>query len=101
MSWNDDFDFDGFDDMDDPDDDFQEDIFDEEFEPEPDELDIEAEFEKPINNEPDYPESAIDFQDAFILGGMIVGQAYEESLDEKEQQEQQAKEDKEGEGDDL
>ena len=81
---NDDFDFDGFDDMDDPDDDFQEDMFNDEFEPEADELDMGAEFEDPVYNGPDDPESAFDFQDAFILGGMVVGQAYEEALDEKE-----------------
>ena len=33
----------------------------------------------------------------FILGGMIVGQAYEEALDEKEQQKQQNNEDDDGE----
>ncbi|MFC1827111.1 hypothetical protein ACFLZQ_04185 [Thermodesulfobacteriota bacterium] len=86
----DDFDFDGYDGMDDPDDDFQEDMFDE-FEPEQDELDLEAESDEPVYNESDDPESAFDFQDAFILGGMILGQAYEEALDEKEQQRQQIK----------
>jgi hypothetical protein len=78
------------------DDDFQEDVFDE-FEPEADELDMETESEEPVIIEPDDPEAAFDFQDAFILGGMIVGQAYEEALDEKVQQKQQDKEDKEGE----
>ena len=94
----DDFDFDGYDDMGDPDDDFQEDMFDDEFEPEPDELDMEAESEELVANGPADPESAFDFQDAFILGGMIVGQAYEEALDEKEQQKQQNNED---DGEDL
>ena len=95
MCWNDDFDFDGYDGMDDPDDDFQEDMFDE-FEPELDELDMEAESQDPVAAGSDDPKGAFDFQDAFILGGMIVGQAYEEALDEKEQQKQRNKEDKEG-----
>ena len=82
MNWNDDFDFDGYDDMGDPDDDFLEDIIDEEFESELDEFNQEV-----------IQESVFDFQDAFILGGMIVGQAYEDSLGEKEQQRQQDKED--------
>ena len=85
MNWNDDFDFDGYDDgIYDPDDDFQEDIFDE-FEPEPDELNMEANPEESVTNGPDDPESAFGFREAFILGGMIVGQAYEEAQDEKEQ----------------
>jgi hypothetical protein len=84
MCFNDDFDFDGYDDMDDPGDDFAEDMFNES-ELDPVELDMEAESEEPVINEPDDPEAAFDFQDAFILGGMIVGQAYEEALDEKEQ----------------
>ena len=96
MCWNDDFDFDGFGGMGDPDDDFHEDMFDE-FEPEPDELDLDAGADDHFANEPDDPKSAFDFQDAFILGGMIVGQAYEEALDEKEQQKQQ---DKVSDGDD-
>jgi len=79
----DDFDFDGYDDMDDMDDDFAE-----EFEVGQEEFDMEAE-----PGEPAAPESPFDFQDAFILGGMIVGQAYEEALDEKEQQKQQNNED--------
>lgn len=82
----DDFDFDG---IDDPDDDFQEDEFNDEFRPEQDELDIEAESEDPVANGSDDPEAAFGFREAFILGGMIVGQAYEEALDEKEQQKQQ------------
>ena len=89
----DDFDFDDYDDLGDPDDDFQEDIFDE-FKPEPDELDMDAESEEPLADELDDPAAAFDFQDAFILGGMIVGQAYEEALDEKEQQKQLKKENK-------
>jgi len=79
----DDFDFDDYDGIDDPDNDFQDDMFNE-FEPEADELDMEAEFEEPVTNEPGDPEPTFDFQDAFILGGMIVGQAYEEAQDEKE-----------------
>jgi len=94
----DDFDFDGYYDMDDPDDDFQEDMLNDEFEPEQDEFELESEIEDHFTSEPDGPESAFDFQDAFILGGMIVGQAYEEALDEKEQQKQQNNED---DGDDL
>ena len=78
----DDFDFDDYDGMDD---DFSEDLFEEEFELESDEFGMEVETDEPIDFEPETPESAFDFQDAFILGGMIVGQAYEEALDEKEQ----------------
>ena len=91
MCFNDDFDFDGYDDydgVDDPDDDFQEDIFDEEFEPEMDELEIDTE-----SNE---FASGLDFYEVMILGGMIVGQAYEDALDEKEQ-----KNKKDDEGEDL
>ena len=96
MCFNDDFDFDGYDGMDDPGDDFSEDLFDE-FEPEPDELDMEADFEEPVANDPADPGPAFDFQDAFILGGMILGQAWEEGQDEKEQQKQQDEEDEEDE----
>ena len=78
----DDFDFDNYDGMDDPDDDFQEDIFDE-FDSEPDELEIDTESIEFA--------SGLDFYEVMILGGMIVGQAYEEALDEKEQQRQQIK----------
>ena len=85
MCFNDDFDFDGYDDYDGVDDDFSEDMFEEEFEPEQDEFEMEAEIDEYSDPEPETPESAFDFQDAFILGGMIVGQAYEEALDEKEQ----------------
>ena len=85
MNFNDDFDFDDYDGMDDLDDDFSEDMFEEEFELESDEFGMEVETDEPIDFEPETPESAFDFQDAFILGGMIVGQAYEETLDEKEQ----------------
>ena len=81
MCFNDDFDFDGYDDMDDLGDDFSEDLFEDEFEPELDELEMQEE----NNDEPIDPESLFDFQEAFIIGGMIVGQAYEDSLDEKEQ----------------
>ena len=79
MHFNDDFDFDDYDGVDDPDDDFQEDIIEEEFESELDEVNSLDEFDEEI-----IQESAFDFQDAFILGGMIVGQAYEDALDEKE-----------------
>jgi hypothetical protein len=74
MCFNDDFDFDGYDDMED---DFSEDMFEEEFEPELDEFEIDTE-----SNE---FASGLDFYEVMILGGMIVGQAYEEALDEKEQ----------------
>jgi hypothetical protein len=77
MCFNDDFDFDGYDDMDGPDDDFSEDMFEEEFEPELDELEIDTESNGFA--------SELDFYEVMILGGMIVGQAYEESLDEKEE----------------
>jgi hypothetical protein len=70
----DDFDFDDYDGVDD---DFSEDLFEEEFEPELDELEIDTE-----SNE---FASGLDFYEVMILGGMIVGQAYEEALDEKEQ----------------
>ena len=79
----DDFDFDNYDDMDDPDDDFQEDVIDEEFESELDQFDAQE----------DDAEWAFGFREAFILGGM-VGQAYEEALDEKERQKQLNKEKK-------
>ena len=92
MCFNDDFDFDGYDDYDGVDDDFSEDMFEEEFEPEMDELEIDTE-----SNE---FASGLDFYEVMILGGMIVGQAYEEALDEKEQREQQNNED-DGEGEDL
>ena len=88
----DDFDFDDYDDWGDPDDDFQEDIFDDEFKLGAGELDMEVESEEPGTNEPDDSEAVFDFQDAFILGGMIVGQAYEEVLDEKELKKQQINE---------
>ena len=77
MNFNDDFDFDDYDGIDDMDDDFSEDMFEEEFEPEMDELEIDTE-----SNE---FASGLDFYEVMILGGMIVGQAYEEGLDEKEQ----------------
>ena len=80
MNFNDDFDFDDYNDYDDydgVDDDFSEDLFEEEFEPEMDELEIDTE-----SNE---FASGLDFYEVMILGGMIVGQAYEEALDEKEQ----------------
>jgi hypothetical protein len=73
----DDFDFDGYDGMDDPDDDFSNDMFEEEVTPELDELEIDTE-----SNE---FASRLDFHEVMILGGMIVGQAYEEAMDEKEQ----------------
>ena len=73
----DDFDFDGYDGMDDPGDDFSDDTFEEKIEPEPDELETDTE-----SNE---FASELDIYEVMILGGMIVGQAYEEALDEKEQ----------------
>ena len=73
----DDFDFDGCEGIDDPDDDFSDDMFEEEVTPELDELEIDAE-----SNE---FASGLDFYEVMILGGMIVGQAYENGLDEKEQ----------------
>ena len=89
----DDFDFDGYDGMDDPDDDFSEDLFGDEFEPEHDEHELEAESEEPNAIEPDDTEAAFDFQDAFILGGMILGQAWEDGLDEKEQRNKKGNDD--------
>ena len=82
----DNFDFNGYDGIDDPGDDFQEDIFDDEFAPELDELEIDKE-----SNE---FASGLDIYEVMILGGMIVGQAYEEGLDEKEQLKQIKKENK-------
>ena len=81
----DDFDFDDYDDMDD---DFSEDLIDEEFESELDETNSLDEF-----NEEIIQESAFDFQEAFIIGGMIVGQAYEDGLDEKEQRNKKGNDD--------
>ena len=89
MCFNDDFDFDGYDDYDGVDDDFSEDLFEEEFEPELDELEIDTE-----SNE---FASGLDFYEVMILGGMIMGQAYEEALDEKEQRDKKDNDD----GDDL
>ena len=89
MCFNDDFDFDGYDDYDGVDDDFSEDIFEEEVTPELDELEIDTE-----SNE---FASGLDFYEVMILGGMIVGQAYEEALDEKEQRDKKDNDD----GDDL
>ena len=70
-------DFDDYDGYDGVDDDFSEDLFEEEFESELDELEIDME-----SNE---FASGLDFYEVMVLGGMIVGQAYEEALDEKEQ----------------
>ena len=89
MCFNDDFDFDGYDDYDGVDDDFSEDLFEEEFEPKMDEVEIDTE-----SNE---FASGLDFYEVMILGGMIVGQAYEEALDEKEQRDKKDNDD----GDDL
>jgi hypothetical protein len=83
MNFNDDFDFDDYDDYDGADDDFSEDMFEEEFEPESDQFDAQE----------DDAEWAFGYREAFILGG-IVGQAYEEALDEKERQKQLNKEKK-------
>ena len=76
MNFNDDFDFDDWDD------DFSEDMIDEEFEPELDEFEAQE----------DDAEWAFGFREAFILGG-IVGQAYEETLDEKEQRNKKGNDD--------
>lgn len=86
MCFNDDFVFDGYDDMDGLDDDFSEDLIEEEFEPEQDELGIDTE-----SNE---FASELDIYEVMILGRMIVGQAFEEALDEKEQQRQLRNENK-------
>ena len=90
MCFNDDFDFDGYDDYDGVDDDFSEDMFEEEFEPEFDEL--ETENDEPFAPESEDPESAFGFREVFILGG-ILGQAYEEALDEKEQRDKKDNDD--------
>ena len=86
MNFNGDFDFDGYDDG--MDDDFSEDLFEEEFEPELDEFKAQEENDESFVPESENPESAFDFREAFILGGIIVGQAYEEALDEKEQRDE-------------
>ena len=83
MNFNDDFDFDGYDDYDGVDDDFSEDMFEEEFEPELDEFEAQDEIDEPFAPESEDSESAFGFREVFILGG-ILGQAYEEALDEKE-----------------
>ena len=75
-------DFDGYDDYDGVDDDFSEDMFEEEFEPESDQFDAQE----------DDAEWAFGFREAFILGG-IVGQADEEALDEKEQRNKKGNDD--------
>ena len=77
----DDFDFDGYDGVDD---DFSEDMFEEEFEPELDEFEAQEENDEPFSPESEDPESAFGFREVFILGG-IFGQAYENGLDEKQQ----------------
>jgi len=84
MCFNDDFDFDDYDGMDDLDDDFSEDMFEEEFEPELDEFEAQDEIDEPFAPESEDSESAFGFREVFILGG-ILGQAYEEALDEKKQ----------------
>ena len=77
-------DFDGYDDYDGVDDDFSEDMFEEEFEPELDEFEAQEENDEPFSPESEDPESAFGFREVFILGG-IFGQAYENGLDEKQQ----------------
>ena len=78
----DDFDYDGLDDMDDMDDDFIEDAFWDVY----DAPDMESELPDESNTpEPEPSESSFDMKEVFILGGMIVGQAWEDALDEKEQ----------------
>jgi hypothetical protein len=47
------------------------------------------------------PYFSFDFQDAFIPGGMIVGQAYEDAQGEKEQLKQLKKENKDEDCSDL
>ena len=87
-------DFDGYDDYDDGlDDDFSEDMFEEEFESELDEFEAQEENDEPFAPESEDSESAFGFREAFILGGMIVGQAYEEALDEKEQRNKKGNDD--------
>ena len=93
MCFNDDFDFDDYDGMDDLDDDFSEDLFEEDFEPELDELEMQEENDEPFAPESEDTESAFGFREAFIIGGMIVGQAYEDGLDEKEQRNKKGNDD--------
>ena len=83
MCWDDDFDFDVYDGMDDLGDDFSDDMFEEEFAPELGELEIDTESIEFA--------SGLDIYEVMILGGMIVGQAWEQGLDEKEQLKQQIK----------
>lgn len=46
-----------------------------------DDPDIKSEFpDEPAVLEPETPESSFDLEDAFIIGGMIAGQAYEGGL---------------------
>ena len=54
-------------------------IIEEEFDSELDEVNSLEKFDEEV-----IQKSVFDFQEAFIIGGMIVGQAYEEGLDEKE-----------------
>ncbi|OGQ97425.1 MAG: hypothetical protein A2521_08550 [Deltaproteobacteria bacterium RIFOXYD12_FULL_57_12] len=91
----DEFDPDDLDDLDDPDDDFQEDLF-EDIEPEVDGFEMDDEAEEPATPEPDAPESGLDFQEIFILGSMIAGQAYEEALDEAEEKKKKEEEPENG-----
>jgi hypothetical protein len=86
MNFNDDFDYDGMDD------DFSEDMFEEEFEPELDEFEAQEENSESVDTESEDPESAFGFREVFILGG-IFGQAYEDSLDEKEQRNKKGNDD--------
>ena len=85
-------DFDGYDDYDGVDDDFSEDLFEEEFEPELNELEAQEENDEPFAPESKNPESAFGFREVFILGG-VFGQAYEEALDEKEQRDKKNNDD--------
>lgn len=73
MIFIDDVDFDGPDGLDD---DFQEDIFENEFE---------SEIDDPDGPDMEDDVIAFGFQETFIIGGMIAGQAWEEVLDEREQ----------------
>ena len=85
-------DYDGYGDYDGVDDDFSEDMFEEEFEPELDEFEAQDEIDEPFAPESEDSESAFGFREVFILGG-IFGQAYEDGLDEKEQRNKKGNDD--------
>lgn len=78
----DDLNYDCPDGLDDMDDDFIEDAFWDVY----DAPDMESELpDEPNTPEPEASESSFDMEEVFIFGGMIVGQAWEDALDEKEQ----------------